>query len=143
MAPLKRVLLIEDHAAIRHVLSRLLSRQGYHVLTAPDGESGLQTACVERPDMILMDLQLPHMDGWETTRRLSEHPETCDIPVIAVSAHCHGLHRRAALELGFSETAAKPVHLGQLIEKMHSVWAHRGQPCAGPDRAPRDDIYPL
>lgn len=141
MAPLKRVLLIEDHAAIRHVLARLLSRQGYQVTTAADGESGLAMASLEKPDIILMDLQLPQMDGWETTRLLQQHPETRDIPIIAVSAHCNGLRRSTALEMGFSETANKPVHLGQLIEKMHAVWSHRVH-AAPPAKPVHDDNSP-
>src|SRR5262247_2876664 len=95
---MKKLLLVEDNEMNRDMLSRRLARKGYDVLLAEDGAKGVAAATMERPDLVLMDMSLPVLDGWEATRRLKAAPETRSIPVIALTAHAMSTDREKAME---------------------------------------------
>lgn len=116
-----RILLVEDNEMNRDVLSRRLQRRGYEVLIAIDGEQGVHMAQSERPDLILMDMSLPVIDGWEATRRIKGVPETSSIPVIALTAHAMAGDREKCLEAGCDDYDTKPVDLARLIEKIQAL----------------------
>jgi CheY-like chemotaxis protein len=116
-----KILLIEDNEMNRDMLSRRLARRGYEVITASDGPDGLETARRERPDLILMDMSLPRMDGWETTRRLRADETTRHIPVIALTAHAMAQDRDKALQAGCNEYDTKPVEFARLQEKIQTL----------------------
>ena len=105
----------------RDMLSRRLARKGYDVLIAGDGAEGMAAASAERPDLILMDMSLPVLDGWEATRRLKAAPETRAIPVIALTAHAMGTDRQKAAEAGCDDYDTKPVELPRLLEKIERL----------------------
>ncbi len=113
-----RILLVEDNDMNRDMLSRRLQRKGYEVLIAVDGETGMKMAASERPDLILMDMSLPKIDGWEATRRIKGLPETASIPVIALTAHVMAGDRDRALEAGCDDYDAKPIEFERLLGKM-------------------------
>jgi CheY-like chemotaxis protein len=115
---MKRILVVEDNEMNRDVLSRRLARHGYEVLIASDGSSGLAVAHAEQPDLILMDLAMPQMDGWECARRLKAEPRTRAIPIIALSAHAMTGDRQKALDAGCDDFDTKPLDFGGLLEKM-------------------------
>ena len=115
------VLIVEDNAMNSDMLSRRLIRRGYEVLLAVDGESGVATAQSSKPDLILMDMTLPEMTGWDATRMLKADQVTCRIPVIALTAHAGASDREAALAAGCDEFETKPVELSQLLVKMESL----------------------
>jgi two-component system, cell cycle response regulator DivK len=123
-----RVLIVEDNEMNRDMLSRRLERHGYTVLTAENGEDGLSSARVERPDLILMDMGLPVMDGWAATRLLKQDAATRHIPVIALSAHAMAGDREQALLAGCDEYDTKPVELSRLLRKMTALLAGRAEP---------------
>jgi two-component system, cell cycle response regulator DivK len=123
-----RVLIVEDNEMSRDMLSRRLERHGYTVLTAENGEDGLSSARVERPDLILMDMGLPVMDGWAATRLLKQDAATRHIPVIALSAHAMAGNREQALRAGCDEYDTKPVELSRLLGKMTALLAGRAEP---------------
>ena len=116
-----KILYVEDNEDNVYMLKRRLERAGFEVLVAPDGEQGLAVAHDQRPDLILMDLSLPVMDGWEATRRLKGSEETRSIPVIALSAHAMPGDREKALEAGCDEYDAKPVNLPKLLAKIRAL----------------------
>lgn len=120
-----RVLLVEDNEANADMLSRRLSRQGFEVLLAGDGLQALDLAGRERPDLILMDISLPKIDGWESTRRLKADPSTAGIPVVALTAHAMVADREKCLEAGCDEFETKPIDLKRLLGKMHALIATR------------------
>jgi two-component system cell cycle response regulator DivK len=120
-----RILLIEDNELNRDMLSRRLARKGFDVITAADGEEGLSRAGSDAPDLILMDLNLPVLDGWEAARKLKANPRTNAIPIIALSAHAMSEHRDRALEAGCDEFDSKPVDLPRLLGKMEVLLARR------------------
>jgi CheY-like chemotaxis protein len=113
-----KILLVEDNEMNRDMLSRRLVRQGYEVLLAQDGERGLAMAVEERPDLVLMDMSLPVIDGWEATRRLKADPSTKVIPVIALTAHALTEDREKALAAGCDDYDTKPIELTRLLEKI-------------------------
>ena len=113
-----KILYVEDNDDNVFMLKPRLERRGYEVIIANDGEQGIAAAVEERPDLILMDLSLPVMDGWEATRRLKKTPETQSIPIIALSAHAMTGDREKALEAGCDEYETKPVELHRLVEKI-------------------------
>ena len=113
-----RILLVEDNEANRDMLSRRLLRRGYEVLIAVDGKEGIDMAATEHPDLILMDLSMPVIDGWEATRILKDSEETSSIPIIALSAHAMAGDRDKALAAGCDEFDTKPVDFPHLLEKM-------------------------
>jgi len=113
-----RILLVEDNEMNRDMLSRRLKRQDHEVSTAQDGVAGVEAARAQRPDLILMDMSLPQMDGWEATRRLKADPATCAIPIIALTAHAMQGDREKALEAGCDDYDSKPIDFARLNEKM-------------------------
>jgi CheY-like chemotaxis protein len=116
-----RILLVEDNEMNRDMLSRRLQRKGYSVLIAHDGEQGLAKACSEIPDLILMDISLPFIDGYEVTRRLKANPRTRHIPVIALTAHALLTDRDRALNAGCNDYDTKPVDFARLTEKIENL----------------------
>jgi len=116
-----RILYVEDNDDNIYMLQNRLARQGFDVLIARDGASGVDVAKVELPDLILMDLGLPVLDGWEAARRLKADPATCRIPVIALSAHAMSGDRVQALEAGCDEYDVKPVEWRRLLMKIRAL----------------------
>jgi CheY-like chemotaxis protein len=118
---MSKILLVEDNYRNRNMLSRRLERRNYEVVIALDGESGLALAASEAPDLILMDMSLPILDGWEATRRLKADAATQHIPVIALTAHAMSSDRDKALEAGCDDYDTKPIELPRLLEKMEAL----------------------
>ena len=116
-----RVLLVEDDEMNRDMLSRRLARKEYEVLVAVDGKEGVEMAGSEAPDLILMDMSLPVMDGWEATRRLKASPETKAIPIIALTSHAMSGDREKAIEAGCDDYDTKPIELPRLLAKMEAL----------------------
>jgi two-component system, cell cycle response regulator DivK len=116
-----KILLVEDNEMNRDMLSRRLQRRGFDVVIAMDGQSGIEMAQSESPDLILMDMSLPMIDGWEATRALKSAKETKDIPVIALTAHAMSTDRDKALEAGCDDYDTKPIEFARLLEKMESL----------------------
>jgi len=119
--PMKKLLLVEDNEMNRDMLSRRLERRGYEVLIAVDGEQGIAAAKEHRPDLILMDMSLPVLDGWESTRRLKQEPDTQGIPVLALTAHAMAGERDKALAAGCNDYDTKPVDFVRLLGKIESL----------------------
>ena len=113
-----KILLVEDNEMNRDMLSRRLTRKGFDVIVAADGTEALSLAGSDRPDLILMDMSLPGMDGWEATRQVKAAPETNHIPVIALTAHAMSDDREKALEAGCDDYDTKPVELERLLRKI-------------------------
>jgi two-component system cell cycle response regulator DivK len=122
-----RILLVEDNEMNRDMLSRRLQRKGYEVLIAVDGEAGVSAAQTENPDLVLMDMSLPVIDGWEATRRLKGAPETAHVPIIALTAHAMSGDREKALEAGCDDYDTKPIELPRLLEKMEALLQPNGR----------------
>ncbi len=116
-----KILLVEDNEMNRDMLSRRLTRRGYTVVIAEDGQQGVDMAASERPNLILMDMSLPVMDGWEATRRIKESEATKSIPVIALTAHAMSEDRDQALAAGCEDFDTKPVELDRLLEKINRL----------------------
>jgi CheY-like chemotaxis protein len=116
-----KILIVEDNEMNRDMLSRRLERKGFEVLAARDGEQGLQVATSESPDLILMDMSLPVVDGWEATRRLRAAEDTRRIPVIALTAHAMSGDRERALEAGCDEYDTKPIEFPKLLAKIEEL----------------------
>jgi CheY-like chemotaxis protein len=118
---MKKVLLVEDNDMNRDMLSRRLLKKGYSVVMAMDGEEAVRAAAAELPDLILMDMSLPLIDGWEATRRIRAEPATSAIPVIALTAHAMAGEREKALEAGCNEYDTKPVEFPRLLGKIEML----------------------
>jgi two-component system, cell cycle response regulator DivK len=116
-----RILLVEDNELNRDMLSRRLLRRGYEVEIAVDGKEGLRMANAFCPDLILLDLSLPEMDGWEVLKNLKQNPQMKGIPVVALTAHALVSDRHRALEAGFDEYDIKPVEMPRLLKKMETL----------------------
>jgi CheY-like chemotaxis protein len=116
-----KILLVEDNEMNRDMLSRRLRRKGYVVAMALDGQSALEMSQTEAPSLILMDVGLPVLDGWEATRRLKANPATRHIPVIALTAHAMSSDRKKAVDAGCDDYATKPVDLPRLLAKMEAL----------------------
>ncbi len=116
-----KILLVEDNQMNRDMLSRRLARKGYEVVIAIDGQQGVDMARSETPDLILMDMSLPVLDGWEATRQLKGAPETQAIPVIALTAHAMAGDREKAVEAGCNDYDTKPIELPRLLEKIEAL----------------------
>jgi CheY-like chemotaxis protein len=116
-----KVLVVEDNEMNRDMLSRRLRRRGFEVLIAVDGAQGLALAAAEKPDLILMDMSLPVLDGWEATRRLKATPDTAGIPVIGLTAHAMATDREKCLEAGCDDYDTKPVELPRLLDKIERL----------------------
>jgi two-component system, cell cycle response regulator DivK len=121
-----KLLVVEDNEDSREGLFRYLKRTGFDVLTAADGQQAVGVAHLESPDLILMDMSLPVLDGWEATRRLKADPATRRIPVIALTAHAMAGDREKALEAGCDEYETKPVEFPRLLEKVQALLGRPG-----------------
>jgi two-component system, cell cycle response regulator DivK len=113
-----RILLVEDNEMNRDMLSRRLERRGYEVVIAVDGAEGVSMTLSQQPDLILMDMSLPIMDGWEATRTIKANPATNTIPIIALTAHAMSGDREKALQAGCDDYDTKPIELNRLIDKI-------------------------
>ena len=113
-----KILLVEDNEMNRDMLSRRLIRRGYEVVIAVDGEEGVACAAESNPDIILMDMSLPKIDGWEATRQLKANPTTATIPIIALTAHAMAGDREQALAAGCDDYDTKPIELDRLLGKI-------------------------
>jgi CheY-like chemotaxis protein len=118
-----KILLVEDNEMNRDMLSRRLGRKGFEVVIATDGAQGVEMARSEAPDLILMDMSLPVLDGWEATRRLKADAELARIPVIALTAHAMAGDREKALEAGCDDYDTKPIELPRLLGKIEALMA--------------------
>ena len=118
-----KILYVEDNDDNVYMLRGRLTRAGFEVAVATDGEQGVATAASEAPDLILMDLSLPVLDGWEATRRLKSAPDTRPIPIIALSAHAMEGDRAKAIEAGCDDYDTKPVDLPRLLGKIRTLLA--------------------
>src|SRR5262245_1520255 len=116
-----KILLVEDNEMNRDMLSRRLQRRGHEVLTAVDGESGLALVRSDTPALVLMDMSLPGIDGWEATRRLKADPATRAIPVIALTAHAMAGDREKSLAAGCDDFDTKPIDLDRLLGKIAAL----------------------
>ncbi len=116
-----KVLLVEDNEMNRDMLSRRLIRRGFQVVFAVDGQQGVDLARSERPDIILMDMSLPAIDGWEATRRVKADNATRSVPVIGLTAHAMAGDREKAIEAGCDDYETKPVELDRLISKIERL----------------------
>ncbi len=116
-----KVLYVEDNDDNIYVVKHRLTRAGFTVLIATDGEQGVAMAAAERPDLVLMDLSLPVLDGWEAVRRIKAAPQSRHIPVIALTAHAMPGDREKAMAAGCDDFETKPVDLKRLLEKMRAL----------------------
>jgi CheY-like chemotaxis protein len=116
-----KILLVEDNEMNRDMLSRRLARAGYEVLIAEDGAQGVAMAMSASPDLILMDMSLPVLDGWEATRRIKTTAELRKVPIIALTAHAMATDRDKALEAGCDEYDTKPIELERLLGKIRTL----------------------
>ncbi len=116
-----RILLVEDNELNRDMLSRRLTRRGYEILIAVDGKQGVEMAEAEQPELILMDMSLPVLDGWEATRAIRAKDSTKSIPVIALTANAMAGDREKALDAGCDDYDTKPVDLERLLGKMQAA----------------------
>ena len=123
-----RILYVEDNEDNVYMLSQRLKKHGFEVLIASDGEQGIELARQQRPDLILMDLGLPSLDGWSAARLLKEAPDTRPIPIIALSAHTMPGDRERALAAGCDEYDAKPVAFDRLLTKIRDLLHSRTLP---------------
>jgi two-component system cell cycle response regulator DivK len=116
-----KILIVEDNEENWDLLSRRLGRRGYEVVVARDGEQAIAMALAESPDLILMDMNLPVIDGWEATRMIKASPQTRDVPIIAVTAHGMAGDREKVLEAGCDDHHAKPVELTKLLSQIEAT----------------------
>jgi CheY-like chemotaxis protein len=122
---MSKILLVEDNEPNRDMLSRRLIRKGYEVVMAFDGQQAVAMATSEKPDLILMDMSLPDLDGWEATRRIKAAAPTSAIPVIALTAHAMAGDREKALSAGCDDYDTKPIDLPRLLGKMTAALERR------------------
>jgi two-component system cell cycle response regulator DivK len=123
-----KILLVEDNEMNRDMLSRRLERRGYQVFIAVDGQQGVDMAQTETPDLILMDMSLPVLDGWEASRRLKGEAKTRGIPIIALTAHAMAGDREKALEAGCNDYDTKPIELPRLLGKIDALLGKETKP---------------
>ena len=116
-----KILLVEDNEMNRDMLSRRLERKGYQIVIAVDGQEGIDKARSERPDLILMDMSLPVLNGWDATRQLKEDESTKGIPIIALTAHAMAEDEQRAREAGCNDFDTKPIELPRLLEKIQQL----------------------
>ncbi len=121
-----KILVVEDNEMNRDMLSRRLVRKGYQVLIAVDGLMGVAMSLSEVPDIILMDMSLPELDGWQATTRIKANPQTHHIPVIAMTAHAMTGDREKCLAAGCDEYDTKPVEFPRLLDKIEKLLQHKG-----------------
>ena len=120
-----KILLVEDNEMNRDMLSRRLERRGYTVVMAVDGQQGVDMARSEQPDLILLDMSLPVIDGWEAARRLKASPTTARVPIVALTAHAMSGDREKALAAGCDDYDTKPVDFPNLLAKIDALLARR------------------
>jgi len=125
-----KILLVEDNEMNRDMLSRRLERRGYEVVIAVDGQQGVEVAQSARPDLILMDMSLPVMDGWEATRQLKAKDTMKATPIIALTAHAMAGDREKALQAGCDDYDTKPIELSRLLAKIEALLGTAGTPKA-------------
>ena len=113
-----KILYVEDNEDNVYMLSRRLKRKGFEIVVAVDGEQGVEMATSEKPDLILMDLSLPKMDGWTATKRIKSNNDLKSIPIIALSAHAMEEHKQRAIESGCNDYDTKPVDIERLLSKI-------------------------
>ncbi len=118
---MSKILIVEDNEENRDSLSRRLQRRGYEILIAADGKIGLAMAQAEKPDLILMDMNMPELDGWEATRQLKAAAETQHVPVIALTAHAMSGDRERALGVGCADYHTKPVEFPKLLTQIEAL----------------------
>jgi CheY-like chemotaxis protein len=118
---LQKILVVEDNEMNRDMVGRRLERRGYEVVVAVDGQEGVDMAHSENPDLILMDLSLPVLNGWEATRQLKQDTKTNGIPIIALTAHAMASDRESAIEAGCDDYDTKPLEFARLIGKIHAL----------------------
>ena len=123
-----KILIVEDNEMNRDMLSRRLIRRGYQIVMAVDGEGGIAAAKAENPDLILMDMSLPVVDGWEATRRLKAEISTRGIPIIGLTAHAMAGDREKVIQAGGDDYDTKPVELPRLLEKIEALLGRTGNP---------------
>jgi CheY-like chemotaxis protein len=123
-----KILYVEDNDDNIYVVKNRMTRAGFTVLVATDGAQGVAMAIAENPDIILMDMSLPVLDGWEATRRIKATPETRHIPIIALTAHAMTGDREKALAAGCNDFDTKPVELTRLLRKIHVLVSESGAP---------------
>ena len=116
-----KILIVEDNQENRDALARRLKRRGYSVVIALDGRAGITMAQEEHPDVILMDLNLPDVDGWEATRRIKADPQTAAIPIIALTAHAIAGDQQRALQAGCNDYHSKPVEFARLLDQIEAL----------------------
>ena len=116
-----KILLVEDNEMNQDIMKRRLERRGYEVVVAVDGMQGIALARTEAPDLILMDMSLPVLDGWDATRRIRTEPETASIPIIALTAHAMEGDRDKALAAGCDDYDTKPIELSRLLGKIEAL----------------------
>lgn len=127
----RRILLVEDNELNADMLSRRLRRRGFEIFLAVDGQEGIDKTRELRPDLVLMDMSLPLIDGWEATRRLKADPELRAIPIVALTAHAMMEDRQKALDAGCDDYDSKPVELARLLRKMESLLPKTGENTEG------------
>ena len=128
-----KILLVEDNEMNRDMLSRRLVRKGYQIVTCVDGVSGVALAHSEAPDLILMDMSLPELDGWEATRQIKANPALRATPIIALTAHAMSGDRENALQAGCDDYDTKPIDFPRLLEKIESLVARSAATNEPPD----------
>lgn len=128
---MQTVLLVEDNLASRDALARRLERRNYRVVVAGDGHQAVSVARAEKPDLILMDLGLPGMDGWDATAQLKADRDTQHVPIIVLSAHAMPNHRHQALAAGGDDFDSKPVQFQRLLEKIETLLTSYGRSTPG------------
>jgi two-component system cell cycle response regulator DivK len=116
-----RILIVEDNEMNLDMLSRRLKRKGYEIRSARDGEAGVELCRQDMPDLVLMDMSLPVMDGWTATRTLKEDPKTAGIPVVALTAHAMQADRDKAMDAGCDAFATKPIDLAELVSAIERL----------------------
>ena len=116
-----RILVIEDNEENRDSLSRRLERRGFEVLLAADGKAGVEKAKSEKPDLVLMDMNMPLVDGWEATRQIKAEPATASVPVIALTAHAMAGDKERALAAGCADYHTKPIEFPKLLAQIESL----------------------
>lgn len=122
-----KILLVEDNEMNRDMLSRRLIRRGYEVVMAVDGQQGIDMARTQAPDLVLMDMSLPVIDGWEAAGRLKSASETQNIPIIALTAHAMVGDREKAVGAGCDDFDTKPIDLSRLLEKIETLLGNKAQ----------------
>ncbi len=116
-----RILIVEDNEENRDALKRRLERRGFEILLATDGKAGVEVAKAEKPDLVLMDMNMPELDGWEATRQIKAAPGLGDVPVIALTAHAMTGDRERALEAGCTDYHTKPIEFPKLLAQIEAI----------------------